>query len=280
MNFKNLTIAALMFVSVAATAATATQPTRVQRGETSTEYHYPVGVDSTPLVVVVPDTTIPLQQIIIRNQAPPPAPPVKITGALDGAVLPLGVKNAGEAMIAWPFAALLEKANKVFLAPETIKLEKSSEISLVIDLSKDVDKIKAELEGVGKLGEKIQINRVVVAKLLAPDFEVIEVIKDGRQLLDLKGPTEWRWTVTPRKLGEYKVNVVVTAVIEIGNDRAERLIQVFDQEVTVFVTPGDAAKFFFTKNWQWLWSTLVLPLGLWYWKNRRNKKNGLIANEE
>jgi len=269
MNYTRCLLA-LSLVSTCSLAVT--PPAKVERVEGRTEYHFLIDQDKlAPLVVVVPDTTVPLQQIVIVNKAVPVPVPVKITGSLDGAVLPGGVKNAQEAMKVWPFATLLEKATMAFVAPETIKLEKSTEASLVIDLSKDADKIKAELEGINKLGEKIEITRIVVAKILAPDFEVIEVINNGRQVLNLSGPTEWRWTLTPKKLGEYKVNVTVSAVIEIGSDRAERLVKVFDQQVTVFVTPADAAKFFFTKNWQWLWSTLVLPLGLWYWKNRKKK---------
>lgn len=264
------TMAALAF-STGALAIPITPPIKVERGEAHTEYQFSVGPSiSAPLVIVVPDTTVPLQQIIVRNQVAAPA--VKITGSLDGATLPGGVKSAQEALKIWPFATLLEKADTAFTVPETIKLDKSLEASLVIDLSKEADKFLVDPQGKNKKGEKIEIARVVVVKILAPDFEVIEVIKDGRQVLDLSGPTQWRWTLTPKKLGEFKVNVTVSAVIEIGNDRAERLVKVFNHEVTVFVTPTDAAKYFFTKNWQWLWSTLVLPFGIWFWNSNRKKK--------
>jgi hypothetical protein len=273
-------IALALAVSTSAMAVPNTLPTKVEHVGNHTEYQFPVGSNVTaPLVIVVPDTTVPLQQIIITNTTPPQPKPVVITGSLSGATLPGGVRDAQEAMKFWPFANLLEKADTVFIVPETIKLDKSMEASLVIDLSKDAAKFLVNPTGSNVKGEKIEISRVVVTKILAPDFDVIEVTKDGRQLLNLTGPTEWRWTLTPNKIGEYKVNVTVSAVIEIGNDRAERLIKVFNHEVTVFVTPTDAAKYFFSKNWQWLWSTLVLPFGIWIWRDRSKKKKALLADD-
>jgi hypothetical protein len=279
MNLKLGAAALLLGLAGQALSTPVVPPSKVTQQPGSTQFEYPVKVDGqAPLVIIVPDTTLPTPRVTIINRPAVTPPPVKITGSLEGAVLPGGVKSAQEALKVWPFATLLEKANMVFMAPETIKLEKSSEVTLTFDLSKD-ETIEKELAAINKLGEKIEINRVVVARILAPDFDVIEVVKDGRQVLDLKSPNEWRWTITPRKLGAYKVNVTVSAVVEIGADRAERLIKVYDQEVTVFVTAADAARYFFTRNWQWLWSTLILPFGVWYWKNRR-KKAGEQENGE
>lgn len=271
---------ALALASTLVGATPAIQPSKVERSTGHTEYQFPVDGDKVvaPLVIVVPDTTVPLQQIVITNRtAPATPPPVKIAGSLEGAVLPGGVKNAQEALSVWPFAAVLEAAEMIFMAPETVKLEKSVEASLVIDMSKYADKLQKELAGSNKKGEKIEITRVVVAKILAPGFSVIEVVSEGRQVLNLSGPTEWRWTLTPKKLGDYKVNVTVSAVVQIGSDRAERLVKIFDQEVNVYVTPADAAKFFFTKNWQWLWSVMIMPFGLWFWKSRKKK---LVEDQE
>lgn len=264
-----LALALALATSICAHATPITQPSKIQHAEGRAEYHFPIDEKMAPLVVVVPDTTVPMQRITIINKTAP-APVLKITGSLDGAVLPGGVKSAKEALEVWNFASSLEKTEMDFTMDETLKLGKSSEAKLILDLSKTSD--KDELAGSNKKGEKIQISRVVVAKILAPDFNVIEVINDGRQVLNPNGPTEWRWSLTPKKVGEYKVNVTVAAVIEIGTDHAERLVKVYNQEVTVFVTPADVVKYFFTKNWQWLWSTLVLPFGLWIWK-KRNKKD-------
>lgn len=270
---------ALALASSWASAVEPTKPIRVDRVDNQTSYSFPSGPNiDAPLVVVVPDTTVPLQQIVITNRPAPAPKPVVVTNSLDGAILPGGVKNAQEALKIWPFANVLEKADMAFLVPETIKLGKSLETSLIIDLSKDTEKLLMDPAGSNKKGEKIDIARVVVVKILAPDFEIIEVIKDGRQLLNPMGQTEWRWTLTPKAIGDYKVNVTVSAVVEIGSDRAERLVKVYDQEVTVFVTPADAAKYFFSKNWQWLWSTLILPFFVWFWRDRKKKK-ALISND-
>jgi hypothetical protein len=265
---------ALLCAAALSLPAAAVTPTGVKRAASATEYSYQVDQPLEPLVVVVPDVTVPVQRVVVHTREPARSCPPAVTQSLAGAALPGGVKSAREAMDVWPFAVQLEKSDAAFEAPETIKLGRSAEIRLVIDTRPD-----GEAAGSNAAGEVIPISRVVSVKILAPDFTVIEAVDAGRQVLNPAGPTEWRWTVTPKKLGEYKVNVAVSAVIEIGADRAERLVKVFDQEVTVMVTPADAVRYFFSKNWQWLWSTLVLPFGLWVWRRRRQRAAEAIADD-
>lgn len=275
--------ALLMSAAFAADTIRVTPPTKVEHVKGSTEYSYNLTGTPSSLVVVVPDTTVPIQRIVIQNkQAPAPTakcpPIIVVPQTLIGSTLPSGVKSAKEAMAVWPFAALLEKANTALDVPETVKLGKSSEVKLVVDMAQAAEQLKG-MAGTTATGEKIEITHIVVAKILAPDFTVIEAVNDGRQVLNPNGPTEWRWTVTPKKLGEYKINVTMSAVIEIGGDRAERLVKVFDQDVTVFVTPVDAVKYFFTKNWQWLWSTLIVPAALWFWRRKKAQVAAEVADE-
>lgn len=193
-------------------------------------------------------------------------------------------------MATWPFADQMSKANMAFNTPESIKLGNSADMQLIIDPSKTVEEIKKQIRAEGVIdGSEIKVAKVVVAKVLAPDFEVIEFISQGRQAVDLNGPTEWRWTITPQKMGAHKVTVTVSAVIEIGGDRAERLIKVFEREVAVTVTAGDAVKLFFTKNWQWMWTAVGLPflVALWKrWKKKRGEEEdddldiGAVEHEE
>jgi hypothetical protein len=173
----------------------------------------------------------------------------------------------------WPFADQLSKATIAFNTPESIKLGNSAEMQLIIDPSKTAEEVKKLVRAEGVVeGSDIVVSKIAVVKVLAPEFEVIEFVSQGRQAIDFNGPTEWRWTITPQKMGEHKVTVTVSAVIEIGSDRAERLIKVFDREIPVTVTPGDAVKLFFTKNWQWMWSAVGLPFLVALWKRWKKKR--------
>lgn len=260
------------------------------------EYEFPVRpkkqkpaprmVESQPIIIVLQDTIISQPQPVIISQ---PAPQLKKVEPLPELVVEASApveeaaatQTAKEAMETWPFADQLSKAAMAFNTPDMIKLGNSADMQLIIDPTKTAEQIKKEIEAEGsKLGADIQVSKVVVAKVLAPDFEVIEFIEKGRQAIDFNGPTEWRWTITPKKIGEHKVNVTVSAVIEIDGDRAERLIKVFDREIAVTVTPAEAVKFFFSKNWEWFWSAIVLPFFVWMWKQYKKKKRAEEDEEE
>lgn len=176
-------------------------------------------------------------------------------------------------MDSWPFADQLSRASMAFTTPETIELGESADMQLIIDPTQTADEVARSLSVDGaRVATTVLVSKVVVARVIAPDFEVTEFIHNGRQALDPSGPTEWRWTISPKTKGDLAINVTVLAVIELGSDRAEKLIKVFDRQVTVTVTPTNAVKTFVKDNWQWLWSVIV-PFLIWlFMRNRKKEK--------
>jgi hypothetical protein len=182
------------------------------------------------------------------------------------------IRTAEEAMNTWPFADQLKQASMAFTTPEVLELGESADMQLIINPTQTLEEVSRALSVSGsRVASNVLVSKVVVANVIAPDFEVTEFIRGGRQAVDPNGPTEWRWTITPKTEGNLAINVTILAVIELGSDRAEKLIKVFDRQVKVTVTPTYAIKTFVKENWQWLWS-VVVPFLIWLFMRSRKKE--------
>lgn len=170
----------------------------------------------------------------------------------------------------WPFFSQLSAADMAFNSPTQMQLGENVDIQLIIDPTKTSEQIKKQITAEGeKVGATIKISKVIVAKLRANDFDILELVNEGKQAVDLNGPTEWLWNIRPKSTGAHKIHLTISAVVEIdGTTKAERLIRTFDHEITVIITPEDQLKSWLKEYWQWLFSTLLLPLGMWLWKKR------------
>lgn len=181
--------------------------------------------------------------------------------------------SAESAINDWPFASQLSKSDIAFNTPDKMVMGETADMQLIIDPSKTSEEIKKEIKAEGeKVGATVLVSKVVIVKVLAPDFDVVELVNKGRQAIDFNGPTEWKWTISPKSKGSHKIHLTITAVIQIDGDKAERLIKTFDKEIVVVVTPKQVIVGFFEKYWQWLFTTLLLPLGLWLWKRYKGKE--------
>ena len=105
-----------------------------------------------------------------------------------------------------------------------------------------------------------------------PYFD-IKGLNDEEQLVTEKGYTEWSFTVLPLKKGHWPLHLLITAIIRtpFGTEKVKDY-PVKDEIVEVQVTAFNAALFFVGDNWQWLATAVVIPLGIWLWKQRTGTK--------
>ncbi len=220
-------------------------------------------------VVIVNDNHIPVPYPVYigrkgtdEAEAPKPAAPPAAPASTPA-------KSAQQQLGASAFVNWLNTVRMVFNTPDGVKFGNSAEMQLVIDPSDIDDAVKKQMAESRTDAQGFTVTHIVVAKVLAPDFDVTEFVEKGRQAIDPNRVSEWRWTITPKRIGTHKVNVTVAAVVEVGGDSAERLVKVYDREVMIIVDTVDAIKYFFLSYWQWLWSAIILPIGLWFWKHRK-----------
>lgn len=164
----------------------------------------------------------------------------------------------------------LHSASMAFSAPEKANIKDDITVHLLIDPSKDLKDLETILNGTGKVNSaKVKISKVVIATLSAPDF-TIEKVTPEEQAVAETAPTEWIWTLTPKSTGKNEVKMSITAIVTIDGKEHKYHIKTYEKTIIIQVTPQQVVSDWFSKYWQWLFSTLILPLGLYFYK--RHKK--------
>jgi hypothetical protein len=164
----------------------------------------------------------------------------------------------------------LYSATMAFSAPDKANIKENITIQLFVDPSKEVEELANSLTNPGvRRGAKIKISKVIIASLSAPDF-TIEKITPEEQAVAQTAPTEWLWTLIPKSTGKNEVKLTITAVVKVDGKEYKYHIKTYEKTIVIEVKPQQVIYDWLAKYWQWLFSTLLLPLGLWLYK--RNKK--------
>lgn len=164
----------------------------------------------------------------------------------------------------------LRKAAIAYNVPTEVNIEDDFHIELLISLNDTVIELIEKIrEKGGKVGDDISISRFVSVSLVAPDFDVKEISPED-QVLSTSEPTKWKWRLTPKKEGEYSIDLAVKSKIQYGDKLTERHINSYDRTITVKVTPAQKAKRMFDEHGKWLLSTILAPIFLWWLKKGKD----------
>lgn len=170
-------------------------------------------------------------------------------------------------------AEQLYKANAVFAVPDKANIKEDIKAQLIIDPTKTVEEIKKDIT-VGPVREsgQIKISKIVIAKLNAPDFEIISAPAIAQAIIE-DGKTEWIWGLRPKTAGIHPINLVIEAEVTVGNKMTPHLIRTFDKQVMIEITATQTLASWWNKYWQWIIATLLLPFGKWLYSQHKSKKD-------
>jgi hypothetical protein len=128
----------------------------------------------------------------------------------------------------------------------------------------------------------VKYTNEMTATLIGADFSITP-ITDERQLVTGVGDTRWKWWVEPKRSGLLHLSLRLTAHIEYSTPgsravtyRAPRTIKTFERTLTIRAIPesnSDKVLGFVGDNWQWLFTVLILPAGLWALRGWRTRKH-------
>lgn len=163
----------------------------------------------------------------------------------------------------------LRQANIVLTIPERANINEDVRVELLLHLEKEIAEIaKLASERGTQYGNTISVSRITDVKLTAPSFEV-DAITPSRQVLKDKDINTWKWTLRPKSSGKHTIDITVLAVVEAEGVRVENTLVTFARQVQIEITPQQLLSQWFAKYWQWLASTIVIPLLLWWYKSRK-----------
>lgn len=160
----------------------------------------------------------------------------------------------------------------VYKIPPQMKIRSTYRVLLRIAKSKSILCIYDSLKGEVRTSE-IPVTETMEIKLIDPspmDNKSFEIVPDNNAVQIVENGdtyTEWSWNVTPIKIGNSNLKIVVS-IIRDGNKKDI----VYEDSVEVEKDIPTQILFFWNKYWQWIIATFLLPFIIFLYKNRKKKK--------
>jgi len=166
----------------------------------------------------------------------------------------------------------LEPANMVFTVdPKRSNISEQISVTMLIDFTKSIDELKKlTKESEITSSARIEVSKVVIARVIAPDFNVVAITPE-EQPVSHTSVTEWQWELIPLKTGKHEIHVSVNAEVNVDGASKVRNIETFSETIVIEITPWQVIRGWLSQYWQWLFTTLILPLGLWAWKKFKSR---------
>ena len=153
-----------------------------------------------------------------------------------------------------------------------MSLNEAKKVELLLSTTLSEEALKKEVENHNVEGnihvEQIKVSDQMEATLTGDGFQITEVL-NSRRAISKTGVTEWTWDVRALKEGKLRLHLTLNALVTIGGNQQLYPIRTFDREYIVAVGRIERVVSFARNNWLWLWTTIVLPVGAWWWKRER-----------
>ena len=151
-------------------------------------------------------------------------------------------------------------------APKEMRVGVPVPFVLRIAAANQSDGISSDLPAGGQTATStIHVTPKMRATLSGTGF-TIQSTSQEEQLIGGGTPTEWSWQVTPTESGNREL--VANVYVELGEH-----VKATPKRWPVHVSanPGRSVSQFLGSNWQWLSSTLIIPLVLFFWRQRKKQ---------
>ena len=204
---------------------------------------------------------------VVSSSAPGDGPTATVTtpGTVTGTVSP-APERAIDAIL-----GDLDLANVAFNAPAELRLHEPAVIQLLLSGKRPIEELKDELTALGEReGAQIRASDSMEATLTGAGF-AIEPVTPSVQLVSDEAVTEWKWEVEPMRAGVRRLHLTLSALIDVAGRERPYTVRTFERTLAVRVSLGDRVAGFVGDNWQWLWTTLLIPVGGWALQRRRRE---------
>jgi Tfp pilus assembly major pilin PilA len=170
------------------------------------------------------------------------------------------------------FLAKLPVGRAVFNSPEVMNVGATETIRLLLSLNQSIEALAKELRSSEKIvGGDVAVADRVEARLTGQGFSILAVTPET-QAVSMKQPTEWKWDVEAKTVGEQQLHLTLSTTIRIHGTQTPRVLRTFDRTIDVTVKWTTRAQDFVANNWKWLWVTIAAPAAGWWWRRWRKGK--------
>jgi hypothetical protein len=113
---------------------------------------------------------------------------------------------------------------------------------------------------------KILITPKMIAEVKSADPDAFDIVplQDSEQLISNLEPTEWKWTVRPKKEGDQILTLTVFRIVQVGDQEFTRPIASYVRNIKVKVTLNALFGRIDWKGWLGLvLSPILIPIVMW-----------------
>lgn len=158
----------------------------------------------------------------------------------------------------------------LYQTPDTMIVLVESKVIVRISKDKSIDNT---LDGIsGKVNvvpinvtDKMEVKLVDPSPDNDPSFSVKSVNK-SEQEVDGETYTEWEFTVVPLRKGKHELKLVIS-IFRDGKSKE----QVWSDTIQVKANTPKRILTFWEKYWQYLMSTFIIPIFVFFWKRRKKE---------
>ena len=174
----------------------------------------------------------------------------------------------------------LEFGNIAFNAPTSVKIQDTADIQLILSLAIPQDELKKMIMAEGAVNSaRTQVSDRMQAHLSSSGFTITAVSPEV-QAVSRQEATKWEWNIKPNSEGKQHLNLTLSALLNIDGESTPRVIQTFDKTIEVTIPPKSEIFTFLKENWQWLWTTIFIPLGAWLLRKKQALQKNALPEEK
>lgn len=121
----------------------------------------------------------------------------------------------------------------------------------------------------------IRVEPIMSAKLISDSSKMlIQSTSTSIQDIEKEGFTEWEWRLTPIKGGDIFLKIMVSVIVKDSSDnKITKDIPVYNDIVSVKSNISFTIKGFIKEYWQWIMTTIIIPLIVWFYNKKKKKDN-------
>jgi hypothetical protein len=154
--------------------------------------------------------------------------------------------------------------------PLTVSETIPQPVELKLLLAPSVKQLETEIRERGRrLHARVQLSPKMSANLSGPDVSITHSTP-LTQAVGTGPETFWKWYVRANHPGPIPLDLTISTYLNInGQESFPHAVKDFPIQYTVQVVPvsfRSRVSSFLGNNWQWLWSAILVPVGLWLYR--------------
>ncbi len=121
--------------------------------------------------------------------------------------------------------------------------------------------------------ESVRVEPIMSAQLISEESK-FEISSSSTEIqnIEQKGYTEWQWFIKPLRGGDNFLKLVVKVRVKEDGQEFYKDITVFDKKISVKSNVVFSLKGFISQYWQWIMTTIIIPLIIWFYNRKKNEK--------